>query len=85
MESKAGTQSMEKLHDTSGGSDNKMRLVLSIIALLLAVIGVIIAAVGLSQSNGTNNFVINSAGKFVFCEGQFGQTEFLVSLWKAHF
>ena len=65
MESKAGTQSMEKLHDTPGGSSNQIPLVLSIIALLLAVVGVIIAAVGLSQSNGTNNYVINGAGKFI--------------------
>ena len=66
MESKAGTQSMERLHDTSGGSDNQMSLVLSIIALLLAVIGVIFASVGLSQSNKTNNYVINGAGKLRF-------------------
>ena len=65
MESKAGTQSMERLHDTSSDSDNKMPLLLSIIALMLAVVGVIIAAVGLSQSNGTNNYVINSAGKYM--------------------
>ena len=66
--SKATSQSTEKLHyASSGGSGNQMPLVLSIIALLLAVIGVVIAAVGLSQSNGTNNYVIN-AGKFIFCD-----------------
>ena len=66
MESKTGAQSMERLHDTSGGSSYQIPLVLSIIALLLAVIGVVIAAVGLSQSNETNKYVINGAGKLRF-------------------